>query len=340
MVRLSRYLNSNFSTMFFSLFIPLFSIASLIFFIKVVSITSIIKINYIELLKLYMYVLPQIFFYTIPITFFAAAVITLSKLSYDYEMIVVFSLGIKPFKIAHILGKLSFLASVTLLILSLVVIPQAKQMYKGFIAYKKAQAVFNIKPSEYGQKFGDWLLFIGAQKGRNSFEDVVLYNQKVMEKENFIIAKKAYIVSDKEGLKFVLKNGKGYTYENGVLNELEFKKMVINDLSVFEGKKYRNIIEYWFESSSDKKRAFDFTIFVTVSLFPMISIFLILAIGIRNPRYEKNLTYLWIILSILIFYILAFTLSKKLPFYAIFIIIPIWIALGYSIYNKKIKPRY
>ena len=288
MVRLSRYLNNNFSTMFFSLFVPLFAIASLIFFIKVVSITSIIKVDFYELIKLYIYVLPQILFYTIPITFFAAGVMSLSKLSYDYEMVVIFSLGIKPIKIAHILGKLSLLTSISLLTLSLVIIPQAKQMYKGFIAFKKAEAVFNIKPSEYGQKFGDWLLFIGSQIGTNHFKDVVLYNQKVMNKENFITAKEALIISDNEGLKFILKDGKGYTYENGLLNQLEFEKMVLNDLSVLEAKKYRNVIEYWFESTSNKKRAFDFSIFIIVSLFPMISIFLIMGLGIKNPRYEKK----------------------------------------------------
>ncbi len=340
MVRLSRYLNKNFSTIFFSLFIPLFSVASLIFFIKVVSITSIIKVDFLELLNLYLYVLPQIFFYTIPITFFAAAIITLSKLSYDYEMVVLFTLGIKPIKIAHILGKMALLASITLLILSLGIIPQAKQMYKGFIVYKKAEAVFNIKPSEYGQKFGDWLLFLGSGNGKNRFKNVALYNQKVMNKENFILAKEANIISDNEGLKFILKEGKGYTYEKEKLKEIEFEKMVINDLSVIEGKTYRNIIEYWFESTSNKTRAFDFSIFIIVSLFPMISIFLILAIGIKNPRYEKNYTYLWIILSIVIFYTISFLLSKQLPFYSIAIILPFWFFIGYFIYRKKINQRY
>ncbi|WP_281950671.1 LptF/LptG family permease [Nitrosophilus kaiyonis] len=340
MVRLNRYINQNFSTMFFSIFFPLFSIASLIFFIKVVSITSIIKVDFLELLELYMYVLPQIFFYTIPVAFFVSAVMTLSKLSYDYEMIVIFSLGIKPFKIAHILGKMAFLASTALLMLSLVIIPQAKQMYKGFIAYKKAEAIFNIKPSEYGQKFGDWLLFIENQKGKNRFENIVLYNQKVMNKENFIVAKEAVIKSDKEGLKFILNSGTGYTYENGKLDELHFERMVLNDLSVLEAKQYKNVIEYWFESTSNKTRAFDFTIFVIVSLFPMLSIFLILALGIKNPRYQKNFTYLWIILSISIFYVLAFILSKKIPFIAIFILSILWLFFGYILYKKYVLKRY
>ena len=30
----------------------------------------------------------------------------------------------------------------------------------SFIDYKKSEANFNIKESEFGQKFGDWLIFI------------------------------------------------------------------------------------------------------------------------------------------------------------------------------------
>lgn len=340
MVRLQRYILQNFSSIFFSLFIPLFSIASLIFFIKIVSITSVIKINFLELNQIYLYLLPQILFYTIPITFFAAAIMTLSKLSYDYEMVVIFSFGVSPKKVAKIFAKIATLATITLLILSLGIIPQAKQIYKSFINYKKKEAIFNIKPSEFGQKFGDWLLFLGEKKDKNSFNNIVLYNQKMMDKENFITANKAMIVSDKDGLKFILIDGSGYTYENEKLTKIEFKKMVINDLSTANVKHYRNIIEYWFESTINNKRAFDLTIFILVSLFPLISIFFILAFGIVNPRYEKNRAFFWIILSVVIFYALAFILSKKLPLYAIAIVAAIWLTVGYILYYKRVKKRY
>ncbi len=340
MGRLQKYLNNNLSTMFFSIFVPLFSIASLVFFVKIVSITSVIKIDFLELMELYGYVLPQILFYTIPVAFFSSAVMMLGKLSYDYETIVIFSLGIKPLKIAHIIGKTALLTTLTLLVLSLIIIPQAKQMYKGFIAHKKAEAVFNIKPSEFGQKFGDWLLFIGGEKEKNSFFDVVLYNKKVMDKENFIKAKEAKIVSDEEGLKFILIDGSGYTYENGVLTKTDFKKMILNDLSVIKAKNYRSFLEYWFESLSNETRAFDFTIFVIVSLFPAVSVPLILALGVVNPRYEKSRSYLWIIIAIVAFYALAFLSAKKMPFTGAVVASGLWALAGYIIYVKRIKRKY
>ena len=338
MDRLSKYIYFNFSTIFFSIFIPLFSIASLIFFIKIVSITSIVKINFFELLELYLYVLPQILFWTISITFFAATALSLSKLSYDYEMIVIFSLGIKPFRIAHIFGKIALLTTITLSILSFLVIPQAKQTYKSFIAYKKSKAIFNIKPSELGQKFGDWFLFIDSKNGKNSFKNVVLYSQK--DKEEFINAKEANIVSNDSGLKFLLKDGYGYSYKDGILQEIKFKKMILNDLSSINAKEYKNIFEYWMEAFSNKKRAFDFTLFATISIFPIVSIFLILSIGIINPRFQKNRVYLEIVIFVVAYYFLSFLLSKHYPFYAILIIASIWFIISYILYAKRVKKRY
>lgn len=340
MDKLTRYIYSNFSTIFFSIFIPLFAIASLIFFVKIVKITSIIKLDFIELLQLYLYVLPQILFYAIPITFFVSATLALSKLSYDYEMVVIFSLGIKPFKIAHIFGKIAFLTTAALLILSLLIIPQAKQIYKSFIIYKKSKAVFNIKPSELGQKIGNWLLFVGEKSKNSQFKNIVLYNQKEMNKEEFVTAQEANTISDKNGLKFLLKNGYAYSYTKETLQEIKFKKMVLNDLSGVESKNYKNIIEYWLESTSNKKIAFDFTLFIAISLFPVISIFLILAIGIINPRFQKNRVYSLIAITVILFYSISFLLSKHYPFYALLVIIPFWFIFSYYMYKKSVAKRY
>lgn len=340
MDKLTKYIYSNFSTIFFSIFIPLFSIASLIFFIKIVKITSIVKIDFFEILQLYLYVLPQILFYTIPITFFVSAALTLSKLSYDYEMVVIFSLGIKPFKIVYIFGKMAFLTTITMLILSVLIIPKAKQMSKGFIAYKKSKAIFNIKPGKLGQKIGDWLLFIEDKNKNSEFKNVVLYNQNRLNKEEFITAQKAQAISSRSGLKFLLKNGYAYSYKNKNLQKIKFDKMTLNDTNAINTKEYKNIKEFWMDAKTDHKRAFDFTIFVLISIFPIISIFLILSIGIINPRFDKNRVYLWIIISIIIFYSISFLLSKHFTFYALAIIIPFWSVISYILYTKRVEKRY
>jgi hypothetical protein len=86
----SEYIIDNFTVSFLSIFLPLFSIASVIFLIKLATYTAIIHLSIWEMIKLYIFVLPEILFFTLPLTFFIAATLTLFKLSNDNEMIVFF----------------------------------------------------------------------------------------------------------------------------------------------------------------------------------------------------------------------------------------------------------
>lgn len=341
MSRLESYIAKNFSEIFFSIFLPLFAIASLIFFIKIVSITSTVKVTFLELLQLYLFILPQIIFYTIPIAFFVGGAISLAKLSYDYELIVLFSLGIKPAKIAAIFLKIALFASVVLLVVSLGLIPKTKQLYKNFVAFKKSQATLNIKPTEYGQKFGNWYLFIEQPSGKpNSFERVVLFNKEGVGTENFIMAKEAMLDTNASQLRFILKEGSGYTYEKTKLSQMDFKNMIINDPTNLQNEKYLSVLEYWLEALHNKTRSFDLTVFVLASLFPILCIPLMLSIGILNPRYQKNYSYLFVFLGVVLYYVLIYSISKTLMFYAPAVIIPMWLAISYIIYQKTIKKRY
>ena len=92
MDKLRRYILSNLSLLFFSIFLPLFAIASVIFMIKLATYTAVIQLSVAEMGKLYLFVLPELFFYTLPIAFVVSGALTLYRLSNDNEMVVVFSL--------------------------------------------------------------------------------------------------------------------------------------------------------------------------------------------------------------------------------------------------------
>ena len=80
MGRLKGYLLSNFSQIYFSIFLPLFVIASVIMLVKIAAFTSVIQLSFFEMVKLYLFMLPELLFYTLPVTFFISAVMTVSKL--------------------------------------------------------------------------------------------------------------------------------------------------------------------------------------------------------------------------------------------------------------------
>ena len=69
-MKLNHYLYSQLAITFFPIFLGLFFITSIVFLVKIASLTSVITIDFFELFTLYAYVVPQIIFYTMPISFF------------------------------------------------------------------------------------------------------------------------------------------------------------------------------------------------------------------------------------------------------------------------------
>ncbi len=139
-----------------------------------------------ELLKLYIYSIPQVIFYTLPISFFISLTICLSKLSSEYEMVVITSYGLNPLNIIKIFLPLTTILTIFLLVISLGLIPKTKYLTKTFSEIKKKEANFNIKESEFGQKFGDWLIYING-KDKNIYKEVTLFKSE-KSSENFIVS--------------------------------------------------------------------------------------------------------------------------------------------------------
>lgn len=96
---LKKYLFKNFSSSFFPIFFTLFSITSIVYLVKIASLTSVIQLNILELLLLYIYTIPKILFFVLPISYFVGLVMTFSKLSGEYELLVISSFGKNPISI-------------------------------------------------------------------------------------------------------------------------------------------------------------------------------------------------------------------------------------------------
>jgi lipopolysaccharide export system permease protein len=336
---LKKYLFKHLALSFFPIFMTLFFITSIVYLVKIASLTSVIKIDFFELMQLYSYTVSNILFLTLPISYFAASIIALSKLSNEYELIILTSFGLKPFKILKILLPTSILLSLTLLILSLGLIPKSDHLNSKFIAHKQTQAQFNIKASQYGQSFGSWVIFMD-DKQKNIYKNIKLFQTK-NNKDQFIIANSA-IVDDKKNLSLKLIEGKTLIIDPNELNQIDFKSMYIfNTTSKYAYLPFTNSYIYWktYLPKFDKFKA-KFSYYILISIFPLISLFLVLTLSYYNPRYEKNRSTLFVIVSIVIYYVVSFSLSKALLYYSLIAIPIIWIALTYLFYYKRLKPLY
>jgi len=339
MKRLKKYIITNLSYLFLSIFIPLFTIASVIFLIKLATYTAVIQLSIWEMTKLYIFVLPEILFYTLPVTFFIAATLSLFKLSNDNEIVVIFSLGIKP---NFILKTLLTPALILTLLLSfdfLILFPHSTVLSSNFVSYKKSEAKFNLSASEFGHSFGDWLLYLGKDNKDGTYGNVFLFNKKKKE-EVLIGAKKAKVINDSGILRLKLSNGEGYSYSKTSFSQINFQTMFINDTISTDLTKYRTPLQYWKSNNRHKSKKHMMITDVLLSIFPIISLFLVVSIGIVQVRHQKGRVYLYLFLGILIYYSLTLSLQPIISYYTIPVVVILWTTINYFIYKKAIVSRF
>jgi lipopolysaccharide export system permease protein len=289
--------------------------------------------------KLYLFVLPEVLFYTLPVTFFIAATLTLFRLSTDNEIVVLFSLGIRPSFIIKTLFKPALLLSLLLSFDFFILFPHATVLSSNFVSYKKSEAKFNLSASEFGHRFGDWLLYIGKDNPDGTFGDVFLFNKNQKE-EILIEAKKAEVINESGLLRLKLSDGEGYNYSKEKFSQINFDIMHINDTMSTNLTTYRTPLEYWKSSDRKESKTHMFITDTLLSLFPIISLFLVVSIGIVHVRHQKAKVYLYLFLGILVFYGTTLGLQKVLVFYTIPTVAILWLISTYIIYRKTIVARF
>jgi len=338
-LKLKQYLFAQISLTFIPIFFGLFFITSIVYLVKIAALTSVITMNVFELLTLYIYVVPIIIFYTLPISFFISLVVSLSKLSSEYELIVITSFGFNPLKIVKILFPITAMLTVSMLIISLGLIPKAKHLTNKMLDMKKKEANFNIKESEFGQKFGDWLVYITDKKDKE-YSDVKLFKSNG-KTDQFILSGTARLNNKEGDLSFVLNEGKSFAITPKELNQIDFKSMKISsELGSQNTKPFINPLDHWKFKFKHNIDIDDFVFYSLTSIFPLLSLLLVISFGYFNPRYEKNKAIMWAISFVILYYVGSDYLSKHIMLNSLYAVPLIWLGITYFVYTKKIKEFY
>ncbi len=335
-----KYILKTISNTFFPIFLILYAVASVIILVKIASYTSVITISFWELLFLYALNIPQILFYTLPITFFVSVIINLSKLSSEYELIVITSFGMSPLKLLKTLFPISLLVTISLFIVSFVLIPKANYMEEVFMNIKHQEAQFNIKPSEYGQKFGPWYIYV-QDKDKKIYKDIILF-QTQPEKDTFIIAKQATVKNNNNILSLQLYDGSALTITQHI-NQIDFRKMSMNN----NMKQTRNIsslsdiLLYWKDAPKNSSRRRMILQNGFISMLPLISLLFYISFGYFNPRYQSNRNTIYAIVLVVIYMVITQKLATTYrELYTLYVVPIVWILLSIGFYIKRIKRYY
>ncbi|SHO80589.1 Predicted permease YjgP/YjgQ family [hydrothermal vent metagenome] len=332
------YILSNFFKTFLSLFIPLFLIISLVYVVKIATLTTEIEISFSELIEIFSYFIPIILFYTMPISFMASVSSMFFRLSSDNELVALFSLGIRSSYIIKIIAYLATLLSIFLLFLSIFIVPQSKSMFASFKETKLSQARVNIVPNQLGQKFGNFYIYIKSKENK-LLTDVVIFNASKQGEQIFIAPKGE--IRDNNGLfSLLLNSGRGYTYNDNRLKEIDYESMEIFDYINYKNISFSNALDYWSQAQHSNNIRGRLLFFIFTSLMPILSLYIIVSFSIINSRYQKNRLFL-VIFSVSIIYYLTAILIKQNANETLFILsILISIILSFYLFRRKIASFY
>ncbi|MCI7484817.1 MAG: LptF/LptG family permease [Helicobacter sp.] len=334
-----RYLFLSFSQLFFPFFIVLLFIASVVLLINIAARTYIVKMDFLDLFALFCYSLPGSVFFIIPITFFASLVLGVAKLSYDYELMVFFALGVKPSDILKAFLPIILLATAILLVFSLIMVPLSTSASKNFVAQKRADIDVNLKAGELGQKLGDWLIYVDEAKDRH-YKNLILYSQdSVLDSQSFIVAQEG-VTRNSDGLfELLLSGGDAYFTEENEIRKISYKQMNVRQIIGEPQLSGYDLIDYWKDAlnHNSKSQERKFSQAILVSFFPLASIFLILVFGVANPRFQSNMSYFYVIGSVALYFVMVHISSENFPFLGITCIPTLWFIGSYLLYRRTIK---
>ena len=309
MANTKAYMSSKFAKAFLTIFLPFFLVVSLVYLVKISALTAKIQITFGELLLLYFYSIPDIIFYTLPISFIASLANMLIKLSTDNELIALYALGLKSKKILGRLILLGFLFSALLFTISFLGIPLSKQFYSSFKENKKTEAKLNISEGKLGQKFGDYYIYLQEKKDKD-FHNIVIYNRTNKNDEQFFAAKKGNLNKKENQTSLLLTDGYGYTYSKDKLQQVKYDTFEVYEKAKKNRFQFETILEFWKKAKDDKRKMHKLLFYIFVSLIPLISVYLVAAFTMINPRYQSHNTFMVIFATVILFYGLATSLQK------------------------------
>ncbi|MCD6654733.1 MAG: LptF/LptG family permease [Sulfurovum sp.] len=339
MVNIKGYISTNFTKAFLTVFLPFFLIISLVYLVKIASLTAQIQISFTEMFQLYSYTLPDIIFYTLPLSFVAALTNVLMRLSLDNELIALYALGLNADKILRSLFVLGLLFSLLLLFVSFLAMPLSKQYYQSFKTTKQAEAKLTIVPGKLGQKFGDYYVYVKENKD-DIFHTIVIYNRTNKDQEQFFSSLSGKLNKENNQTSLLLNEGYGYTYTNTKLQQAQYKRLQVYDTTVQKDFRYQDIFNYWAQAAVNQKLMGKILFFIFVSFIPLLCVYPIASFAMINPRYDANHSFLIIFTVSLFFYFIASSLDKWGNFYIVLLMIFTIALFGKWLFAKRVAKYF
>lgn len=310
MAKTRHFLLQAFVRKFLIVFLPFLLIVSLVFLIQISILSARINLESGELLRFFSYLIPEILLYTIPFALIAALANLFTSLSEENELIALFALGHRPIDLLKQYLPATILLSALLAVLSLMLYPQMKQKIQIFKERKLAEATLKISPNKLSQSFGDYHVYVAA-RDEKGYRDIVLFDNHDRTRQRLFLAKRATAQNDGKRLALTLYDGTGESEERGKIESLRYRKLTVYQYPRFSERSYLNFRRFWERAATDRHQRGKLLYFIFISISPLFILPLSAALGIFNPRYERNRAAAVIFFNALLIYVPAVLIQKS-----------------------------
>jgi len=218
--------------LFANLIFIIFSLSVLLFMEKFVRLTRLFMgkgADFIDLLKIFIYLQPSILLLSIPMAILIAIFLTYGRMSTDSELVVFKSSGMSFLGISGPAITLALVCSTLIMFVSLYVLPRSMQAFKHTLhetIVKKASMTF--EEETFSDVFKGTVIYVKDIPSKNTFKGIFIYrdNDKSVENPLAIVAEDGEMTSNPgEGLlKLTMNNGMIHTFKDNSSSEISFSK--------------------------------------------------------------------------------------------------------------------
>ncbi len=221
---------------FFPFFMTLFVLTFVLLMGKILQLMDLVinkGVNFVDILKLILYLLPSFLLITIPISLLISILIGLGRLSADNEITIFKSSGISIYRLLLPIGMISLFAFIITAVMGFHFVHSGNFATRNLLFnIAKQKASIGIKEKVFNDDFKGIVLYAEKIPVHGNFmEDVFISDSRIGKEPTTIIAQKAYLVSNPESMTVTLRLKKGSTH-NVDPNFKTYKKMEFSSYDI------------------------------------------------------------------------------------------------------------
>lgn len=195
-------------------------------------------IRVLDIGHLIILIMPNFMLFTIPIALLISILIAMGRFSSDNEITALKASGVSLIQIYYPVAIASLLAFVCAIVIGYFLVPQSNFATKRLLFKLASQnASIGIKEKVFNSDFKDLLLYADKVPADGQYmEGVIISDNRIIGKQNTILAKKAFLVADPKLMivKLRMEDGSIHTVSSDLKNyrKVDFKSYDVNlDLS-------------------------------------------------------------------------------------------------------------